>query len=335
MQKKVFIIAEAGVNHNGNINTAIQLIDVAAASGADAVKFQSFVTEKLVTFDAKQADYQISNLGKSEGQYTMLKKLELSADSHKVLIEHCAKKNVRFMSTAFDDDSIDLLKNIGCTIWKIPSGEITNLPYLRRIGSFGQDVVLSTGMANLGEVEAAIDILTKAGTKRDSITLLHCTSEYPASICDVNLNAMVTLRDAFKMSVGYSDHTIGNVVSLAAVALGAQIIEKHFTLDRNMIGPDHKASMEPNDLIELVSSIRLIEQALGNGLKTPSKLELQNASIARKSIYAKVEIKKDEVIKPEFLMCMRPVKGVSPMEWDRLVNKKAIRNYKPGEPITD
>lgn len=333
IQNRTFIIAEAGVNHNGDIGMALQLIDVAVAAGADAIKFQTFVTEKLVTRNAGQAEYQIKNLGSNDGQLSMLKKLELTPQAHHLLLERCKERGIRFMSTAFDDQSIDLLRSLGCLPWKIPSGEITNLPYLRRIGSFGQEVILSTGIANLGEVEAALQALEKAGTNREQVTLLHCTSEYPAPFDEVNLLAMQTMHNAFKAKVGYSDHTPGIEISIAAVALGACVIEKHFTLDKDLAGPDHKASLDPHELSALVSAIRHVEQALGNGIKQASPSELNNRQHARKSIVAASPIKAGERFSPENCTTKRPGAGMNPMRWDDVMGRVATRPYAADELI--
>jgi N,N'-diacetyllegionaminate synthase len=329
----VMIIAEAGVNHNGSVDLALRLVDAAAEAGADIVKFQSFVTEKLVTRKAKQAAYQTRNLGGDDGQFSMLKKLELAADAHKVLIGRCKDRGIRFMSTAFDDESIDLLHALGCAPWKVPSGEITNLPYLRRIGSFSQEVIVSTGMATLGEVESALSVLESAGTPRNMVTILHCTTEYPAPLEDVNLRAMITMRDAFGTKVGYSDHTPGIEVAVAAVALGARVIEKHFTLDRKLPGPDHIASLEPNELSGMVRAIRHVETAMGNGIKRPSASELNNRLSARKSIVASSPIAVGEELSPENCTTKRPGTGMSPMLWDEVIGRVSTRAYSVDEMI--
>ncbi len=327
MSNTVFIIAEAGVNHNGDMALAKRLVEAAAAAGADAVKFQSFVAENLVTRSARQAAYQVANTGAEEGQYAMLKRLELTPEQHRVLKSHCANVGVRFMSTAFDDDSIDLLKSIGSLPWKIPSGEITNLPYLRRVGSFNEETILSTGMAELHEVIQAVDVLEAAGTHRSKISLLHCTTDYPAPFGDVNLRAMATMQQALNLRVGYSDHTEGIEVACAAVALGANIIEKHFTVDRNLPGPDHKASLEPRDFEILVRSIRNLETALGDGVKRPSASELRNRSCARKSIVAARPIRTGEIFTEDNLTTKRPGTGLSPMRWHAVIGMRADREY--------
>ena len=283
---RTLIIAEAGVNHNGDMGLARELIDVAAAAGADRVKFQTFSADRLVTTQARKADYQVQHTDAGETQHAMLRRLELTPDMHVELIAHCRSRGIEFFSTGFDVDSIDLLASLGIDSFKIPSGEITNLPYLRHVGGYGKPVILSTGMANLEEIEAALIALEKAGTPRAKITVLHCTTEYPAPMAEVNLRAMLTIRDAFGIAVGYSDHTPGIEVAIAAVALGAAVIEKHFTLGRNLPGPDHKASLEPDELKAMVTAIRNVEQALGERIKCASPSELKNRPISRKSIVA-------------------------------------------------
>lgn len=329
-----FIIAEAGVNHNGSIAIAKKLIDAAAVSGADAVKFQTFHAENIVTPTATKASYQCGTTDKKESQFAMLKQLELSLDAHKELIAHCKKKHILFLSTAFDAQSIDVLVTLGLTIFKIPSGEITNLPYLRKIGGLKKKIIMSTGMAYLKEVKKAFDVLVNAGTAKKNITLLHCTTEYPAPVEDVNLNAMDTLRNACSVAVGYSDHTRGIEIPIAAAALGATVIEKHFTLDRTMKGPDHKASLEPNELKQMVSAIRTIEKALGNGTKKPSPSELKNISIVRKSIVAACDIKKGERFTENNLTAKRPGTGISPMKWETVMGKTAKIFFEKDECIT-
>jgi N,N'-diacetyllegionaminate synthase len=333
VKNRVFIIAEAGVNHNGNKEMALELIDCAITAGTDAVKFQTFSAEKLVTRTARKAEYQIANLGNTGGQLEMLKNLELSPQSFIDLSEKCARLGILFMSTAFDESSIDLLHKIGCVPWKIPSGEITNLPYLRRIGSFGEKIILSTGMATLGEVESAVVALEAAGTNRDFITLLHCTSEYPAPYNEVNLKAMVTMGHALGMSYGYSDHTSGIEVSIAAVALGATVIEKHFTIDKNLPGPDHKSSLNPIELVEFVRSIRNVENALGDGIKRPTLSESHNIFHVRKSIVAALPIKAGERFSTVNITTKRPGNGISPMRWDEIVGQIAKRDYSVDEEI--
>ena len=330
----VFIIAEAGVNHNGSIELAKKLIDVASEAGVDAVKFQTFKTSNLVSKDAKKAKYQKENMQDGDdNQYNMLKKLELDIDTHKELIGYCASKKIMFLSTPFDHDSIELLEGLGIEIFKIPSGEITNLPYLRHVGSLKKKVILSTGMANMDEIRDALDVLVQAGTKKEDITVLHANTMYPTPMEDVNLNAMLTIGKTFDLSYGYSDHTLGIEVDIAAVAMGASVIEKHFTLDKNMDGPDHKASLEPDELEAMVRAIRNIQQALGDGVKKPSKSEIPNMEIARKSIVAKKDIKKGEVLNEENLTVKRPGNGISPMKWDEIVGSKAQRDYTEDEVI--
>lgn len=330
---KTTIIAEAGVNHNGSIKIAKELILAASEAGADFIKFQTFVTEKLVSTSAKQADYQIKNLGYELSQFEMLKKLEMSHADHLELVKFCIKNNIAFFSTAFDHDSIDLLVNLDLPMWKIPSGEITNLPYLRRIGSLKKPIILSTGMSTLGEIEEAINVLEKSGTKREKITVLHCTTEYPAPIDEVNLNAMVTIGNAFKVKFGYSDHTDGIEIPLAAVAMGATIIEKHFTLDKKMIGPDHKASLTPFELKQMIESIRKIERSFGTGIKIPTAGEIKNRIAARKSIVASRPIKLGEQLSIDNITVKRPGDGLSPMLWEHVIGTKAKRNYGTDEQI--
>lgn len=328
---KVFIIAEAGVNHNGSMELAKQLIDKASAAGADAVKFQSFKAEKLVTKNARKAEYQEKTTGNKENQFQMIKKLELDYDKHLELIDYCHTKNIIFLSSPFDLESIDLLDNLGLEIFKIPSGEITNLPYLRKIGLLKKKVLLSTGMSTLGDIENALKVLRNSGTT--DITVLHCNTEYPTPIEDVNLLAMNTIKAAFKVKVGYSDHTLGIEVPIAAVALGATVIEKHFTLDKAMEGPDHRASLEPDELKEMVSCIRNIEQALGDGIKKLTESESKNINIARKSIVAGKDIRKGEIFVEDNLAIKRPGNGISPMRWDEIIGKTAKRDFDEDELI--
>jgi N,N'-diacetyllegionaminate synthase len=334
MSSKVFIIAEAGVNHNGSVQIAKRLIDVAVQAGADAVKFQTFRTENLVSKNAKKANYQKKTTNSSESQFEMLKKLELDIDTHKDLISYCTEKNIIFLSTPFDLDSIDLLNDLGLEIFKIPSGEITNLPYLRKIGKLNKKVILSTGMSTLDEVQSALNILIKAGTKKENITILHANTQYPTPIRDVNLNAMMTIQKSLGVQVGYSDHTLGIEVDIAAVAMGASVIEKHFTLDNSMQGPDHKASLEPDELIQMVKSIRNIEIALGSSEKKPSHSESENIKIARKSIVALNTIKEGDILSQNNLTIKRPGNGISPMRWDELIGKVSDRNYEKDELIS-
>jgi N,N'-diacetyllegionaminate synthase len=324
----VFIIAEAGVNHNGSIDTAKQLIDTAVDSGADAVKFQTFKAENLVSKSADKAEYQKKTTDTSESQFDMIKKLELDLGAHKELITYCQEKNIMFLSTPFDHNSIDMLYKLGLQIFKIPSGEITNLPYLRRIGSLNRQVILSTGMSTLKEVGDALDILIDAGTEKEDITILHANTMYPTPIGDVNLNAMLTIQKEFDVAIGYSDHTLGIEVDIAAVAMGATCIEKHFTLNQSMEGPDHKASLEPKELKKMVLSIRNIEKALGNNKKAPSPSESVNMNTARKSIIAKQKIIRGDLLNENNITIKRPGNGISPMRWDEIVGSIANKNYK-------
>ena len=323
----VFIIAEAGVNHNGSIELAYKLIDVASASGANAVKFQTFKTENLVSKNAQKAEYQKQTTNQSESQFNMLKKLELDINAHKKLINYCKKKDIVFLSTPFDHESIDLLNELELQIFKIPSGEITNLTYLRHIGSLNKKVILSTGMSDLKEIGDAIKILTNSGTLKENITVLHANTMYPTPMEDVNLRAMQTIQNKFDVAVGYSDHTLGIEVDIAAVAMGATIIEKHFTVDKTMDGPDHKSSIDPEELNAMVNSIRNIEKALGSSIKKPSKSEIPNIIMARKSIVASKSIKKGELFTENNLTNKRPGTGLSPMEWDSIIGKVAKRDY--------
>ena len=329
----ILIIAEAGVNHNGNITTAKEMIGVAAKSGADYVKFQTFKAERLVTPTSMVAHYQRKTEGLDDLQFQLLKNLELSESAHFELEKSCKEFDIKFLSTAFDIESADFLLGMGQDIFKIPSGEITNLPYLRHIASFCKEIILSTGASNIKEIDAALVELTNAGAKLEKITVLHCTSAYPAKMSEVNLNAMLNISREFSVKVGYSDHTLGIEVAIAAAALGATVIEKHFTLSRDMEGPDHKASLEPFELNEMVRSIRNIEVALGNGVKLPTPGELENIEVIRKSIVAKIAVRKGEVFTSENLTCKRPSHGISPMEWDTVVGQVAKRDYAPDEMI--
>lgn len=331
--KKVLIIAEAGVNHNGDLNLAKKLIEQAAKAGADVVKFQTFKAEDCVSIKAKKAKYQLENTAKDESQLEMIKKLELSYESHFELMKHCKKHGIAFLSTPFDLESVEFLQSLNLSYFKIPSGEITNLPYLKAVARCKKKVLLSTGMANLAEIEAALEILRKNGTR--DITLLHCTTEYPAPFEEVNLNAIKTLKEAFKLKVGYSDHTKGIVAALGAVALGAVVIEKHFTLDKTMEGPDHKASLEPSELKELCEGIRTLEKALGNGIKKASKSEAKNIIIARKSLVAKCEIKKGDKFSEQNLTTKRPGSGISAMRYEEYLGKRALKTYKKDELINE
>ncbi len=329
----VFIIAEAGVNHNGSIELAFKLIDAAVESGADAVKFQTFKAENLVSKNTQKAEYQIQTIDPSESQLDMLIKLELNVDVHKKLIKYCNAKGIMFLSSPFDHDSIDLLNELGLKIFKIPSGEITNLPYLRRIGSLTKQVILSTGMSTLKEVGDALTILVDSGTKKENITVLHANTMYPTPMKDVNLNAMQTIQKEFDVAVGYSDHTLGIEIDIAAVAMGASIVEKHFTLDRTMEGPDHIASLEPEELKAMVNAIRSIEKALGDGFKIPSRSEQPNMIAARKSIVANQMIKKGDMLTEENIVVKRPGNGISPMKWDKVLGTVAVKDYQADEII--
>lgn len=327
----VFIIAEAGVNHNGDIDLAKKMIDVASDAGADAVKFQTFKAENVVSKIAKKADYQKETTKADESQFDMIKKLELDVQTHHMLMSYCKEKKIMFLSTPFDHDSINLLNDLGLKIFKIPSGEITNLPYLRTIGKLDKKIILSTGMANIGEIEEALNILIEAGTKKDNITVLHANTEYPTPMEDVNLKAMQTIAQTFKIEVGYSDHTLGIEVDIAAVAMGAKVVEKHFTLDKNMKGPDHKASLEPSELKDMVRSIRNIEKALGDGIKRSSPSEFKNKCVARKSIIVNKPIKKGDLLTEDNLTVKRPGDGISPMRWDEIVGTIAKKDYQKDE----
>jgi N,N'-diacetyllegionaminate synthase len=324
MSNHVIIIAEAGVNHNGDMQRARQLIDAAAAAEVDYVKFQSFVAEKLVSPQAKKADYQLKNIGDGDdSQFKMLKNLELSHDDHLALMEYSKQKGIKFFSTAFDVDGVDYLDSLGLDIIKIPSGEVTNYPYLKAVAQKKRPVILSTGMASLGEIENALAVLLQYGAVREEITVLHCNTEYPTPMEDVNLKAMQTIGIAFGVKIGYSDHTLGIEVPTAAVALGASVIEKHFTLDRTLPGPDHKASLEPDELKAMVSAIRNIEKAMsGNGRKEPSKSEAKNVAIARKSIHLKKDLTKGTILTEDDIIALRPGDGISAMEWNAVTGRE-------------
>ncbi len=327
--KKVFIIAEAGVNHNGSFELAKQLVDKAVDAGCDCVKFQTFQkAENVISKFAQKADYQKETTGKNESQLEMVRKLWLSFDNFRDLKKYCENKNIMFLSTPFDLESADFLNNLGMKLFKIPSGEITNLPYLRKINSFGKKVILSTGMSTLDEIQDALNVL-----KNCDVSLLHCTTEYPCPYDNVNMNAMLTIKKHFNLPVGYSDHTQGIEIPIMAVSMGAEIIEKHFTLDKTMEGPDHKASLEPNELKQMVKSIRNIEKAFGSGIKEPQESEKKNIEIARKSIVAKRDIKKGEMFTDENLTVKRPATGISPMKWDEIVGTFAQKDYKEDEII--
>lgn len=326
-KQKTLIIAEAGVNHNGDIELAKRLIDVAAEAGADFVKFQTFNAKRQVTLSAVKADYQRQTTDAAETQYDMLSRLELSRQAHVELIAYCKDIGISFLSTGFDIESIDLLVELGINLIKIPSGEITNLPYLRHIGRLAGAVILSSGMATLGEIESAIDVLEHAGTLRSNITVLHCTTEYPVQMDEVHLRAMESIHRAFGIRVGYSDHTEGIEVPIAAVALGATVIEKHFTLDRTLPGPDHKASLEPHELKSMVAAIRNIEIALGDGIKRLTPSEVKNKPVARKSLVASQPIKAGELFSEQNITAKRPGTGISPMRWDELIGRKAQKDF--------
>ena len=330
---KVIIIAEAGVNHNGDIDMARRMVLEARAAGADYVKFQTAVPELVISTYAPKAEYQKETTGTEQSQLEMCRSIHLPLDAYKGLAELCYKEGIGFMSTPFDLVSVDCLAEIGMDYWKIPSGEITNLPYLRKIGALGGKIIMSTGMATLAEVDTAVNILEKAGTPRSDIWLLHCTTQYPAPYESVNLRAMDALASLGCAGVGYSDHTVGTDIAVAAVARGAQIIEKHFTLDRNLPGPDHRASLEPAQLAELVAAVRRTEAALGNGVKEAAEAELPNIDIARKSIVAAREIARGETFTPENLACKRPGGGISPMRWDEIIGKTATRDFRADELI--
>lgn len=336
MAQHVLIIAEAGVNHNGSLEIAKKLIDKAVEAGVDIIKFQTFKAEKLVSKSAKQAEYQKKNIGSTtdDSQYNMLKKLELSEQDHQDLMDYCEEKDIRFWSTAFDFDSIDYLHTLNLGLWKIPSGEITNYPYIKKISQYHEPVILSTGMCEMSDITAAMKALQKYGVQKSQITILHCNTEYPTPYEDVNLLAMQHIQKEFDVAVGYSDHTKGIEVPIAAVALGARVIEKHFTLDRNMEGPDHKASLEPDELKTMVSAIRNIEKALGTGKKVVSESERKNIAIARKSIVAACPIKKGDVLTEDNLTVKRPGTGISPMQWEKVIGTKAIKDFAEEEMIS-
>ncbi len=335
MKDKVIIIAEAGVNHNGDIRTAKRLVEVAADSGADYIKFQTFIAKKNIAVQTKKAEYQIENTGNAEeSQLEMVKKLELTPQMHEELFKHCQKCHIKFLSTAFDFQSIQLLRRYHLDLFKIPSGEIVNLPYIEAAARENYLwYVLSTGMANLSDIERALEIFESNGISRKKITILHCNTEYPTPMEDVNLNAMLTIRKAFKTSVGYSDHTLGIEIPVAATALGARVIEKHFTLDKCMEGPDHEASLSPVELKQMIRAIRNIEKAMGNGVKRPSQSEKKNIPIVRKSIVAKNKIKKGIILTEENISIKRAGKGISPMRWYEILGQKAIKDYEPDELI--
>ncbi len=333
MHKRVFIIAEAGVNHNGSLETAKKMIDAAAEAGADAVKFQTFHAEDIACAASPKAEYQTRREGEGQSQLEMLKKLELDEAAHKELLGYCARKGIRFLSTPFDLRSVSMLVRLGLDVFKIPSGEITNLPYLRRIGGLNKEVILSSGMADLEEIGKAVDIIVASGTGKDKITVLHCNTEYPTPLEDVNLKAMLSIKETYGVRIGYSDHTLGIEVPIAAAALGAEVIEKHFTLSRKMKGPDHEASLEPDELKKMIEAVRKIEKALGDGIKRPSFSERKNKGVVRKSIVAARAIKRGEIFTEKNLAVKRPASGISPMEWDKVLGSPAKRDFKKEETI--
>jgi N,N'-diacetyllegionaminate synthase len=333
MRNKTLIIAEAGVNHNGDIELAKKLIDTAAEAGADVVKFQTFVSKNLVSKSAPKAAYQKATTAVTESQLEMLRRLELTETDHHILIAHCESHGIEFLSTAFDHESIALLKKIGIKIGKVPSGEITNLPYLRQMASAFPAIILSTGMSTMQEIRDALKILIDNGTSKENITVLHCNTEYPTPMEDVNLLAMDSIKKEFNIKVGYSDHTVGIEVPIAAVALGAEIIEKHFTLDRNMEGPDHKASLEPDQLKAMISAIRNIEKAVGDGIKKPSSSEMKNISIARKSLVAAHNLFKGHIVELNDIAIKRPGTGISPMRIKEIIGKKLVKDVAEDETL--
>ena len=324
----VFVIAEAGVNHNGSIDLAHKLIDVAVESGADAIKFQTFKAKNLLLRDAEKAQYQKQSNNPQESQFDMLKKLELDANDHINLINYCIKKGITFLSSPFDIESISMLETLNIETIKIPSGEITNLPYLKCIGKLDKKVILSSGMSNLEEIGDALNVLIDAGTTKSNITILHANTMYPTPMLDVNLKAMQTIKNKFDIAIGYSDHTLGIEISIAAVALGASVIEKHFTLNKDLEGPDHKASLNPDELKSMIASIRNIEKAMGDGKKIITKSEKPNINVARKSIVAKTNIKKGEVFSEDNLTTKRPGVGINPMKWNSIIGKISKKSYK-------
>ena len=336
--KNVLIIAEAGVNHNGDMCKAKKLIQAASEAGADYVKFQSFKASKLVSKKALKAEYQKNNLNddNDDSQFNMLKKLELTHENHLLLIDECKRAGVKFLSTAFDKEGLDYLVSLGIELIKIPSGEITNYPYLKRVGELNMKTIMSTGMSDSHEISTAIEVMEQNGLKKNNLTLLHCNTEYPTPMEDVNLKAMNTIGNEFSVQIGYSDHTLGIEVPVAAVALGAQVIEKHFTLNRNLMGPDHSASLEPEDLRAMVKSIRNIELAIfGDGIKRPSKSERKNIKVARKSIHIKSNISKGNIITEDDLITLRPGDGISPMRWNDVIGKKTTRDLHHGDKLSE
>ena len=331
--KEVFIIAEAGVNHNGSLELAKKLIDIASEAGVNAVKFQTFKTNNLVIKNSQKAFYQKKTTSSHETQFEMLKRLEMDIDMHYEIVAYCKKKKITFISSPFDLESIDLLNDLQIEIFKIPSGEITNLPYLEKIGKLNKKIILSTGMSDMNEIKNALNLLINSGTNKNNITVLHANTEYPTPMVDVNLRAMLNIGKTFDVGIGYSDHTLGIEVDIAAVALGASCIEKHFTIDSNLEGPDHKASLNPTQLKEMVIAIRNIELALGDGIKKPSRSEIKNIEIVRKSIVAKVRIRKNEIFTENNLTIKRPGTGINPMQWNKIIGTKATRDYEEDELI--
>lgn len=332
---RTLIIAEAGVNHNGDLNMAKKLIDIAADSGADLVKFQTFNADRLVTQEAAKADYQAKATNSIESQQEMLRKLQLTESMHHELIAHCESNRIGFFSTGFDEEDLKFLVGLGQKLFKIPSGEITNLPYLQQVGKLNESIILSTGMSNMEEIEAALNVIEESGTHRSKITVLQCTTAYPVPICDVNLRAMQSIQTKFNVAVGYSDHTLSIQIPIAAVALGATVIEKHFTTDRSQPGPDHMASLEPLELKLMVDGIRAVEKALGDGIKRPMPSEVTNMTVARKSIVAKKQINAGMLFTEQNLTTKRPGTGISPMEWNNLIGKVANRDYLTDEMIDE
>lgn len=332
---RVFVIAEAGVNHDGSLECAVRMVEAAAAAGADAVKFQTFSAARLATTSAPKAAYQTAATSAAESQRDMLARLELSIDDHAVLARRCAELGIVFMSAAFDVESLRALAALGIDRVKVPSGELTNVPYLREVAGLGLPVLLSTGMATMDEVRSALGVLEDAGLPRERVTVLQCTTEYPADPANVDLLAMVAMRDELGVRVGYSDHTRGTAVAIAAAALGAEVLEKHFTLDRSLPGPDHAASLEPDELERLVRAMREVEAALGDGVKRPSAIEIENAKAARKSIVAGRDIAAGEVLAPENLAVKRPGTGISPLRWDAIIGTRASRDYRPDDLIEE
>jgi N,N'-diacetyllegionaminate synthase len=331
--KKTFIIAEAGVNHNGELSLAKQLVDIAKDAGADAVKFQTFKSENLATINAKKATYQKETTSTDESQFDMLKKLELTHEMHIELISYCKQQEILFLSSPFDCDSVVYLERLNLPVFKIPSGEILHVPYLRKIATINKPTILSTGMCTMDDIEFGVKTLLNSGLDKSNLYLLHCTTEYPCPFEDVNLNAMATIQNKFGVPVGYSDHTPGITIPIAAVAMGATIIEKHFTLDKSLTGPDHRASLNPKELKDMVDQIRIVEKVKGNGIKEPSLTEQKNIEIVRKSIVAKENIQKGETFTIHNLICKRPAGGISPKEWDNILGKKAKKNYEEGNLI--